>query len=269
VSEKIPSLCPTCRSIRLREIGKGTEKVERELTSLIKRLREITFPEALLPSSSVRIARLDSTSVRKSRQLADMRDRFERGEIDILVGTQVLLKPWDYSRVGLLGVISIDNLFQLPDFRMNERVMKLITSLRMLIPNADMVLQTYHPENQVLQAFARGNLELFYMREKKMRQQYQYPPFSRLIKLSYVSTSKARALAAGDKIVRALRKTFPAQYHVSDPVLGWPPKIRRKWRIYVMIKIPARAARELLPITCVRNLPGAPWKVEVDPLENL
>lgn len=147
-------VCPKCQGMSFKNVGLGTEKIEKEIEKI--------FPSA-------RIARADNESMKKSTKSQEkLWQDFSTGKIDILIGTQMIAKAWDLTNVGLVGVIDADSLFRFPDFRTNENAFALISQV---IGRAGRtgsrfrgkaLIQTYHPENQIIQWVADRNYAKFY-----------------------------------------------------------------------------------------------------------
>jgi len=167
-----PDCCPDCRGSNLRQLGLGTEQVERELQTL--------FPHA-------RIARMDrdTTAGRQGHHL--VLQRLERGDLDILVGTQMIAKGHDYPNVTVVGVLSADIGLNLPDFRAGERTFALLTQMvgrsGRGSRRGDAVIQTYNPDHYCIQAALNQDFLSFAREELVRRQERNLPPFTRLIRL--------------------------------------------------------------------------------------
>lgn len=250
--------CPKCQGMVFKNIGIGTEKIESEI-------------EKMFPGSH--IARADSSAIKKSVKYQEkLWQDFSSGKIDILIGTQMITKAWDLNNVGLVGIIDTDSLFSFPDFRTQETAFSLIsqaigrtgrTSAK--LPGKS-IIQTYHPENQIIQWAAQKNYEQFYKYEIKERKSLSYPPFSNLIKLTFQDYSKSKAEKETETIYKKLSennknnsiKIFPAQEPLNN-------KIRGRYRKQIIIKIPnnKKVSKELRNILC--RLENG-WIIDVDPI---
>ncbi len=166
----LPEACPACGSPGLRLRGSGTEKVEDEL--------KIFFPDA-------RVARMDLDTVKGNKALSQLIGDFETGELDILVGTQMVTKGLDFERVGLVGVISADQLLQFPDFRADERAFQLMLQVAGRAGRkhrqGKVIIQGYNLTHPVLADVVNADYSNFYQREAAHREMLNFPPFRRMI----------------------------------------------------------------------------------------
>ena len=169
----VPLFCASCNSDNLRRSGYGTEKVEEALNQL--------FTEKIV------IARMDSDTMKKRTAYEKIFTRFKNREINILIGTQMIAKGLHYPNVTLVGIIMADVSLNLPDFRASERSYSLLTQVSGRAGRGNLqgevIIQTYQPEHYVIQTAKEQNFHQFYEQEIRLRRQYYYPPFSRLIKL--------------------------------------------------------------------------------------
>ncbi|WP_420579845.1 replication restart helicase PriA [Reichenbachiella sp.] len=170
--ESLPAICEACGSTAIRTVGFGTEKLEEDL--------KLLFPEA-------HIQRMDQDTTRSKYSYQHIIDRFERGETDILVGTQMLSKGLDFDKVSLVGVFDYDRIVHFPDFRSHERAFQLITQVSGRAGRKDdkgkVILQTGEPDEPLLCKIRTGDYKSFFQTEILERQNFQYPPFYRLIKV--------------------------------------------------------------------------------------
>jgi primosomal protein N' (replication factor Y) len=172
--DKPVKVCPECSSIDVGYSGFGTERIEEEIEQL--------FPDLV-------VRRVDTDAVRKKKILRELLVDFGRGKIDILLGTQMVAKGLNFPGVKLVGIVSADTGLQLPDFRAAERTFNLIVQVSgragRRIPDGKVVIQTFKPQNEVIRMAAEGRLEDFYTKEIEVRQELDFPPFSRLIRLVF------------------------------------------------------------------------------------
>ncbi|MFA7466621.1 MAG: primosomal protein N' [Parcubacteria group bacterium] len=250
-------LCPKCQGMAFKNIGLGTEKIESEIEKM--------FPSA-------RIARADSSSIRKSTRFQEkLWKDFSQGKIDILVGTQMIAKAWDIGNVGLVGIIDADSLFSFPDFRTNENAFSLILQVigrtgrvKSKFPGKA-IIQTYHPENQIIRWASERNYEKFYEAEIKERKNLSYPPFSKLIKLTFQDHSRSKTEKEADTIYKKLEegnKSKSAQIYPPQEPLG--KKLRGRYRRQIIIKIKkGKSFHEELRKILERL--GNGWMIDADP----
>ncbi len=180
--EKPIEKCPNCGSLDVGYTGFGTERIEEE----IKRI----FPD-------FRVERLDTDSVRKKNVLATLLKNFKDGEIDILLGTQMVAKGLNFPGVKLVGIVLVDTDLQLPDFRSQEKTFQLVVQVAgragRVIPDGRVIIQTYRPDNEVIRLARDGKIEDFYERELELRRELRFPPFYRLLRLVFRGRDAERA----------------------------------------------------------------------------
>ena len=194
-SNSIMHECPNCKSSAIRHFGRGTERIEDELS--------YHFPNA-------QIGRLDSDSAASPGHIGKTLQRFKDGQVDILVGTQMVAKGLDFPRVTLVGVISAELTLWMPDFRADERTFQLLTQVAgrsgRATTTGEVVIQTQNPQHFVLQKVLLGDYMGFYSKELNDRKGHGYPPFTRIciiemkdkdIKMAYTI---ARAVSYGMNI---------------------------------------------------------------------
>ncbi|MBR3764202.1 MAG: primosomal protein N' [Clostridia bacterium] len=177
-----PQSCPSCASRYIRFFGAGTQKVEEELHKI--------FPD-------VSVARMDIDTTSGKEGHARILDEFRSGRARILVGTQMIAKGLDFPRVTLVGVVAADMTLNLPDYRSRERTFQLLTQVagragRGTIPGT-VVIQTYKPEDEIIQASAAQDYRAFFEMEFSRRRTALYPPFTIMARLLTESLSEATA----------------------------------------------------------------------------
>jgi len=215
--------CGACGSTRLKLIGYGTERLEEEL--------KLHFPEA-------RIARFDSESTRNRKQMEKLIKDFENGELDILVGTQMLSKGLDFANLDFVGVINADHLINFPDFRAVERSFQMLVQVSGRAGRrgqaGTVMVQSYQPWHKVLEALKTSDISTLYEWELQERQKYHYPPFTRVIKLTIKHPKAIVVGQAAQLLGEWLRQTL------GDKVLGpespYVPKIRNQYIQQIVVK---------------------------------
>ena len=233
----VPRTCPQCGTADPAPMGFGTERVEERIAEL--------FPEA-------RVARLDrDTSTSESAYNRIIKD-FESGRTDILVGTQMITKGFDFGRVSVVGILNADNLLNSPDFRSSERAFQLMMQVAgragRRLTGGVVVIQTSEPENPVIGWVASGNYEAMARSELAERHTFSYPPYARLIRLT-LRERDAQVLCEGAVwLAAALRERFGRR--VFGPVSPPVDRVREMFIVQVMLKIesgrPMSRARVLL-----------------------
>ena len=188
-----PNYCPQCGSDALSTSGVGTQKIE----TLIKEL----YPDA-------RIERIDSDILTRKNAHIELLNKFQNQEIDILVGTQMIAKGLDNPNVTLVGVLSADSGFNIPDFRASERGFQLLTQVAGSAGRGEfkgkVLFQTYNPDYYAFQTAKAQDYEKFFETEIKARQEFDYPPFSQIIRLILSSQNNFRAEKSAMEIAMRL-----------------------------------------------------------------
>ena len=228
--EPFPDTCPECYSDALKNSGTGTQKIE----MLIKEL----YPD-------YNVERVDSDVMVRKGEHIRLLERFQRGEIDILVGTQMIAKGLDNPNVTLVGVISADASFNLPDFRASERGFQLLTQVAGRAGRGEfsgsVYFQTYNPDYYALESAKSQNYEEFYNTEIVAREEFDYPPFSQIIRLILSSENNFRAEKSAQEIALRLC-TMIEKYGITErlEVLGPTPcvieRINGMYRFQILIK---------------------------------
>jgi len=216
--------CPSCGSSKLSLQGFGTEKIEDEL--------KIYLPEAS-------IVRMDYDTVKGRHAHAQIIQDFEEGRVQVLVGTQMVTKGLDFERVGLVGILSADQLLQFPDFRSAERAFQLMIQVggragRKLRPGR-VLIQTYNSAHPVLREVLAHDFTGFFKRELQERQHFHYPPYHRLIRieLRHVKPEKVNqaAMALADRLAPSLGE------RLCGPSMPGVGRVRGQFILEFLIKI--------------------------------
>lgn len=229
-TKSFPDYCPTCGSDALRNSGTGTQKIE----ILIKEI----FKEA-------RIERIDSDILTKKYAHIELLDRFQQGDIDILIGTQMIAKGLDNPNVTLVGVISADASFNLPDFRASERGFQLLTQVAGRSGRGEfsgsVIFQTYNPDFYALESAKEQNYKSFYDTEISAREEFDYPPYSQVFRLILSCNNKFRAEKSAQEIALRL-STMTDKMGISERIMVLGPnacvieKIKGMYRFQILIK---------------------------------
>ncbi|HMS41042.1 MAG TPA: primosomal protein N' [Pyrinomonadaceae bacterium] len=229
--EKVPHTCPKCKSQYLFFVGEGTEQIE----DILKR-----------KFSELRIARIDRDTTAKRREMEKILEKFSEGEIDMLVGTQMLAKGHDFHNVTLVGVISVDAGLALPDFRSAERTFQLLTQVAGRAGRGDLqgrvLIQTYYPEHYALKHAQTQNYEAFYAEEIAFREKLSYPPFvalaSILIKHPNYNYAFDNAQILKDCLIKADKERNCRILGVAPAPLA---RLKNEFRLQLLIKARNRA----------------------------
>ncbi|MGB4547813.1 MAG: primosomal protein N' [Syntrophales bacterium] len=259
---KIPPRCPSCQKEAIQGFGLGTEKLEEEVRGC--------FPRA-------RVRRMDSdTTARKGafdRILKDLHD----GEIDILVGTQMIAKGHDYPNVTLVGVVSADTALNIPDFRASEKTFQILTQVSGRGGRGDMpgrvIIQTLNPSHYAIERAKEHDYQGFYKEEIVLRQAAGYPPFSRMIQFLITGLNRDRTAENAERVAGKARNVLQSNERydgisMSGPVEAPIARIRGRHRWQILIR--GRNARLLQQLTkkilSGVNAPGCEIRVDVDPV---
>lgn len=229
-AEYFPDVCPECGSDAFKNSGTGTQKIEQYIKEL--------FPEN-------NVERIDSDILVRKGEHIRLLEKFQRGDIDILVGTQMIAKGLDNPNVTLVGVISADASFNLPDFRASERGFQLLTQVAGRAGRGEfagkVLFQTYNPDFYALESAKSQNYGEFYTAEIAAREEFDYPPFSQIIRLILSSQNGFRAEKSAQEIAMRL-SLMVEKFGISEriEVLGPTPcvieRINSQYRFQILIK---------------------------------
>lgn len=221
--------CLSCGNTQITTRSFGTEKVEEELQRI--------FPKA-------RTARMDWDSMRGKHTQGQLIDDFTRGRIDILVGTQMVVKGLDFENVGLVGILSADSLLNYPDFRVNERGFQLMEQVSgragRLDGKGQVIIQSFDLKHPVLQWVKEHDFRGFYQAEVGMRQQFGYPPFTRMLKLTCKHRDEQKATLAAHALAGELNKV-PGLF-IQGPAAALVPRVRNYYLQEIWLKMPRETA---------------------------
>jgi primosomal protein N' (replication factor Y) len=223
--ENMLQVCPSCQGKRLITMGLGTEKLEEEI--------KLTFPDAA-------VQRMDLDTTRTKTGYSDILESFEKGETDILIGTQMVTKGLDFDRVNLVGVFDADRIIHFPDFRSYERAFQLITQVSGRSGRREkqgrVLVQTYNPQHPIFQYVLTHDVSGFLESQLQDRHHNFYPPYSRLIAITVKHVNKNTCLQASDWLSRELLKI--GHVTILGPAEPAISKIRNEFLQGILIKIP-------------------------------
>jgi primosomal protein N' (replication factor Y) len=238
--QAVPKRCTACNSEHIFFLGAGSEKVEERLHA--------AFPQA-------RIGRLDRDTVRNRHDFERVLNQFHAGEINLLVGTQMIAKGHDVHGVTLVGVVGADYALGFPDFRAAERTFQLLTQVAGRAGRGEMpgkvVLQTYHPDHYAIQFAQQHNYAGFYEKEVRFRKWMHYPPFSALANLLVRSDKLDQALRWTGQLGKWFESTRNEGVRVLGPSVAPIMRLKRDYRYHFILKA---ASREKLNATLRRVL---------------
>ena len=227
-----PKQCPSCRSFQtMKYRGVGTELVERAL-------------QAILPD--LRVMRIDADTTRHKGSHQKLLKQFGTGKADVLIGTQMIAKGLHFPSVTLAGVLNSDASLNIPDFRASETVFQLISQVagragRGQLPG-ELIIQTCLPENLTIQLAASQNYLKFYEEEIQVRQQFLYPPFAKLAKLTFSGSHEEQVRHASETFRAELRRWLPKQVELYPIVPAGYAKVKDRYRFQLLMRGPSAAA---------------------------
>lgn len=244
--EIVPAICPQCQGWRFWQIGKGTQKVFEELKKL--------FPKT-------KILRLDSDIAPNLQKQKSIIGDFLEKKANILVATQLILKfQIPPSKLpGLVGVVIVDPILNLPEFQIKERVFHVLKKLRAF--GKKILIQTSNPELSIFNYLKEDKIKEFYQEELKQRGLLFYPPFSEIIRLTFSHKNNLKAESKAIELKKILLKNFPNS-QILGPAPAFIPRVKKKyiWQILVKLKGEKLKVKRLLS-----KIISPDWKVEVNP----
>ncbi len=220
-----PETCPQCGSPEIRYSGIGTEKIEA--------MARAVFPVA-------RITRMDSDTMRKSSDYDDVLDRVKRGEIDILIGTQMIAKGLHFPNVTLVGILNADQGLFIPDFRAAERTFQLITQVagragRGAV-HGEVIVQTFNPDHDAIKYAVNYDFTTFYEFDMEVREALKYPPEGHLIAVHFRSESLEGAAQCAIRIYDEIKPYIHADLLLNEPAPSPIERIKGKYRYQLVLR---------------------------------
>jgi primosomal protein N' (replication factor Y) len=261
--QAVPKRCTMCNSEHIYFLGAGSEKVE-------ERLHE-AFPQA-------RIGRLDRDTVRSRHDFERVLNQFHAGEINLLVGTQMIAKGHDVHGVTLVGVVGADYALGFPDFRAAERTFQLLTQVAGRAGRGEMpgkvVLQTYYPDHYAIQFAQRHDYAGFYEKEVRFRKWMHYPPFSALANVLVRSDKLEQTLRWTGQLGKWFESTSNEGVRVLGPSVAPIMRLKRDFRYHFILKAASReklntALRRMLAFADAEKIPRTNVIADVDALSLL
>lgn len=262
--KKVPELCPTCSSPEISMSGAGTQRIE-------------TVAQKLFPNA--KIERIDSDVLTKKTKYIEILDKFQNGEIDILIGTQMIAKGLDNKNVTLVGVIDADISFNLPDYRSSERGFQLLMQVAGRAGRGEhegrVIFQTYNPDLYAIKNAKTQNYQSFYKNEIMRREIFEYPPFSQIIKIVVSSTDEMRAAVCANEIAEKLKEQFiklklTEYIDIKGSMKCIMYKINSEYRFQIIIKNKMGKRGQYLISTFIKNTSAAEdikLIIDIDPVD--
>jgi primosomal protein N' (replication factor Y) len=217
-------ICPDCGGNRIQAKSFGTEKVEEEIRQ--------TFPHA-------RVERFDWDVLKHKNKYQEIIRQFEKRQIDILVGTQMLVKGLDFEHVNLVGVLNADNLLSYPDFRVNERTFQMLAQVGGRAGRTNdqgrVLIQVYRTDHPVIQSVLRNDYTGFVQKEMEERKAFLYPPFTRMLKITLKHGNELLVKNAAQTLCENLRtQSNLLVYGPGEPGIA---RVRNKYLREIMVKM--------------------------------
>jgi primosomal protein N' (replication factor Y) (superfamily II helicase) len=248
-----PTRCPECELMTISYYGSGTQRVEREARKL--------FPGA-------RVLRWDRDAIRGNVTHETLMNKVLEGEVDIVVGTQLITKGFDFPDVMTIGVVNADGQLHLPDFRSGERTFQLLMQVAgragRRIGGSRVIFQSYSPYHYAIQAAAHHDYESFATEELAFRRLHRYPPFSRLVRLLYRNQDPVEAESAAMILAEDLMMEVERSGYRDVEILGPTPAFIERIRGYYQWQIVLRGEDAQRLAANAGIAPG--WLIDVDPL---
>ena len=255
----IPTACAKCAGPYLEQLGFGTERIEAEIRTL--------FPNA-------RVARVDRDTVRRRGAITGLLSRFAAGEVDILVGTQMIAKGHDFPRVTLVGVISADVGLGMADFRAGERTFQLLTQVAGRSGRGELrgeaLVQTIHPTHYSIRHACRQDYAGFFADELRFRTDMKYPPAIAMINAVVKARTREGAMADATDLVRAMR-WGGEPYRLLGPAPAPLNRLKGEYRAQFFVKGTHRATMRKALVAVLDARPEIRRRtiVDVDPMSVL
>jgi primosomal protein N' (replication factor Y) len=259
--EPPPERCGACGGHKVAQVGIGTERL---VAWAAKRWKE------------ARVARLDSDLGRKRGFYGEVLSLMHRGEVDILVGTQIIAKGHDFPAVTFVGVLLADQSLSFPDFRSAERTFQILTQVSGRAGRGDrpgrVIIQTLSPEHVCIRKVAEHDFHGFMEAELAERESLGYPPFGRMILIRFWGPKLDRVQEAAGEVAEALsRPLAEAGIRMLGPAPSPIARVKKKYRYQILLKMPARFAvadffpERLRPLRDLAKKAGVRMEADVDP----
>ena len=255
-------LCPQCKGGQLSTHGFGTEQVEEEIKAL--------FPD-------YNVARLDLDTSRSVKAFDTIVNDFQKGNIDILIGTQMVAKGLDFENVGLVGILNADNLLYHPDFRAYERAYQLMVQVSgrtgRRAEQGKVLIQTYQPENPIFNQIVRNDYRAFFNQDMAERHTFNYPPYVKLIRVIIKHVDFDTCNRAADMLANKLKLRLKNRILGPDvPSIG---RIQNKYIKQILVKIeitaPIQQAKQIIQneiqgVASQRPYNTVQFQLDIDPI---
>ena len=260
----LPKTCPKCSSREIKMSGSGTQRIE-------------TITQKLFPNA--KIERIDSDVLSSKTKYIEILDKFQRGETDILIGTQMIAKGLDNKNVTLVGVIDADISFAFPDYRSGERGFQLLMQVAGRAGrgeyNGKVIFQTYNPDLYAIKNAKAQNYTDFYKTEIARREMFDYPPFCQIIKLVISSADESRAFKCSSDIAEYLKQSadklnLTEYLEINGTMKCIMYKINTEYRYQIIIKNKMQKKGQYLISSFIKNISVAndiKMIIDIDPID--
>ena len=226
--EKNLTKCPECHSKNIKYFGTGTQRLEEDINKI--------FPEATT-------IRMDIDTVTRKNSHEEILNKFKNDNIDILIGTQMVVKGHHFPNVTLVGVIAADSSLYIEDYRANERTFQILTQVagragRENLPGK-VIIQTYNPDNFAIECSKKQNYDEFYETEIELRKQLKYPPFCDIISIGITDTDNNKIKNVSEKLYNNISRTIKNEkmdFNIYKPLPCPIDKIKNKYRWRIILK---------------------------------
>ncbi|MCE5301077.1 MAG: primosomal protein N' [Spirochaetia bacterium] len=256
-TKKPELLCPSCKKPIFYK-GAGTQRVEDVITKF--------FPDK-------RVARVDIDSMKDKKSYFDIYRKIKDREIDILIGTQMIAKGFDFPEVTFVGVVTIDTVLNLPDFRSEERAFQLLMQVAGRTGRGEktgrVVIQTFNPDISTIKRVKNYEIEQFYEDQLKLRREMCYPPFGKLVQIIIQDESEEKAISDAERVADIIRKKGLKGASMLGPAEAPLSRIRNKYRQSIILKSTDRAVLNALGKEVRKECRGMDVTVVVDPINTL
>lgn len=251
--ERVPTHCPECGGAHIIHKGIGTKRVEEEIRKL--------FPEA-------RIARFDGDN-QTSETVDSQYQKLYDGDIDIIIGTQVIAKGLDLPKLRFVGVIQADSGLALPEYQSAERVFQLLAQVSGRVGRNEhkshVVIQSYQPDHPSVKFGIQRDYESFYDYALAERKRAYFPPYCFLLKITCTYKTEAASIRASRELARVLKSHIADDMHILGPAPAFYERVRDSYRWQLVIKSPRRGDLAKL----IQYIPATHWQYELDPVSLL
>ena len=263
-TKKFPDKCPKCSSTEIKMSGMGTQRIENIASKL--------FPNA-------KIERIDSDVLSSKTKYIEILERFQNGDIDILIGTQIIAKGLDNKNVTLVGVVDADISFSLPDYRSSERGFQLLMQVAGRAGRGEfdgkVIFQTYNPDLYAIENAKSQNYLEFYENEINRREMFDYPPFCQIIKIVISSINEDRAYKCAQEISERLKtqitKLGLSEYiEINGSMKCIMYKLNSEYRFQIIIKNKMNKKGQYIVSTFMKNTSIADdikMIIDIDPVD--